>query len=169
ALQSRKCESQQAQLCSRMSEVNWPRAPRRIGPRKHQLPCQLEGVLIDAFEHESASICQNSGVEADRDRRRDLNSGLLCQLIDQFPGGNRLRLDPIHVREVLAAKVMIDVDQEAILEPFEPRALNAVAFEQDRGIVIAIHPFRMTCSFGKWKLLINPRNSTVQKYFGLLP
>jgi hypothetical protein len=77
-------------------------------------------------------------------------------------------IDPIYVREGATAYVVIDADEEAILQTFETRAMNAVAFQNDGGLVSTSDPVGLDNFVGEGKRTINARNAVVQNDIGLL-
>ena len=132
-----------------MTEINWTRAAHRIGTCQYQLSCQLKCVLVRAFEHECAGIGQDGGVKACGNLCRNLYSRLLRQLVHHLSGRHCFRVNPVHVRKRATASVMINVDEELVFKTFKPRALNAVAFEQYRRVIVAIHPLSVKDFFRK--------------------
>src|SRR5262249_48641450 len=84
-----------------------------------------------------------------------------------FRCGDRVRIDPVDVSERFSAHVMIDTDQEAILEAFQPRAMNAVAFEDNRSLIASYNTIRLHHLIGKRKRAVNARNAIVQHNIGV--
>jgi hypothetical protein len=75
-------------------------------------------------------------------------------------------VDPIDIREWPAAQVMIDTDQKSGLQTLESGALNAVAFEDDRSLVIAIYPIGLHHAIGKRQPLVDARNRIIEHDIG---
>ncbi len=63
---------------------------------------------------------------------------------------------------------MIDADEKAILETFEARAMDAVALENNRGLVIAVHAIGLQDLIGEGQGAVDSGNAVVQHDVGLL-
>src|SRR5580765_2257205 len=78
-------------------------------------------------------------------------------------------IDPVHVGEGTSADMVVDADEESIFEAFKSRAMDAVAFENDGGFVVACHSTGLNHLIGKWKGLVDARYAVMQNYISLLP
>ena len=79
-----------------------------------------------------------------------------------------MRINPIHVCEGPAAYMMINADQEAIFQTFQPGAVDAIAFQNNRRLIITVDPIGLQHLIGEREGAINPRHSVVQHHIGLL-
>src|ERR1700730_640897 len=118
-----------------MSEINMPRAERGISPGEHEFARDGGGVLVGSFEPEEAGVVNKRGVEAGGNAAIDRNAGEAGKPVNQFGGGHHGGIDPVDVREIAPACVMVDVDEKTFFETIEKRAPDAVAFEQDDSAV----------------------------------
>ena len=56
-----------------------------------------------------------------------------------FSRGHSVGIDPVHVGKGTAADVMVDADQDTIFQSLEPRAMDAVALENNGRLIAAGH------------------------------
>ena len=65
--------------------------------------------------------------------------------------------------------MMIDADQKAVFQAFQPRAVNAVTLQNDRRFIIAGNAIGLQHLIGERQRAIDPRHAIVQHHVGLLP
>jgi hypothetical protein len=70
--------------------------------------------------------------------------------------------------ERAATDVMIDADEKPILEAFEAGALDAVALENDCGVVVAVDPIGLHYAVSEWQSLVDARNDIMEHHVGVL-
>ena len=140
----------------------------RIGARQHQFARQRESVLVRSLKHKRSRIGHQRRVKARRDFRRERRTRFARQAKHHLCRGYRMRIDPVHVREGPSADVMIDADQKAVLQALQPRAVDAVTFQNDRGFVIPAHAIGLQHLIRKGQGTINSRDAIMQHHIGLL-
>src|SRR5579862_5186811 len=64
--------------------------------------------------------------------------------------------------------MMIDADQESVFQALQAGAMDAVAFENNRGLIVARHMVSLQNLIGKGQSAINSRDSIVQHHIGTL-
>src|SRR5579864_8465339 len=161
-LQRRKRGAKQPQFRRGVSEINVPGAERRISSRQHQLPRQLKSVLVSSFEHEGACIGEYGGIKAGRNLGRKFHPSRARKAINQFPRGNGFRIDPVQISKIASAFVMVNIDQEILFQTLQARALHVIAFEQNGGVVTAVHTLGLNHSLSERQLLIYARNAVAK-------
>src|SRR5208337_2070132 len=87
---------------------------------------------------------------------------------DHFRGGHGVRINPVHVGKRTSADMMVDADQKPVLQPLEPRAVNAVALQNNRRIVTAHNLARLHHLVGERQRTVNARDAVVQYNVGVL-
>ena len=97
----------------------------------------------------------------------DGNASQARQSIYEFRRRHDARIDPVDVRKIPAADMMVNVDQETLFEALEKRAPHAVAFEQDDSVVRR-YGIRPNGAIGKRQVLVNTRNAVVHDDFCIL-
>ena len=65
---------------------------------------------------------------------------LAGQAENHFRRGHGVRIDPVHVGEGPSADVVVDADEKAVFQSREAGAVNAVALQNDGGLVISRRP-----------------------------
>src|SRR5205807_10046281 len=84
-----------------------------------------------AGKHGRCRIRKYRSVRAGRELRRDGDPGLTSQAKNHFAGCTRCGINPVDMCERTTAYVMVDADQEALFETFEPGALDAVTLQNN--------------------------------------
>ena len=107
-------------------------------PACDQFPRQGEGGGAHRAVEETAGIGEQRGVEAGGHLRRDGAAGGLDKPVDQLADAGGLAIDPVEMTPRAAAGVVIDVDDRESFEAAQPRALQAVAFQQNGRVVGAV-------------------------------
>jgi hypothetical protein len=72
------------------------------------------------------------------------------------------------VGEIAPADVVINADQETILKSFETSALNAIALEQNRRVIISGDSIRVNHVRSEGQALVNARDRIAHYHFGVL-
>src|SRR6185437_3495040 len=110
------------------------RNANRIGAAAHQLQRQFESAIVGADKAECAGVGEHGCVKTGCHVGSAARAHGFAKLVDHFRDRTSLRINPVHMREAATAVVMVDVNEEPAVEPFEPRALHTVAFENDGSI-----------------------------------
>jgi len=64
--------------------------------------------------------------------------------------------------------MMVDIDQEAVFQPLQARALYAVTLQDDGGIAVAVDVRRMNNAFRLRQHLVDDRDTITHDYLGAL-
>src|SRR5205814_8250083 len=87
---------------------------------------------------------------------------------NQFSGCDGFGVNPIYVAELVAAFVVVDIDQKLTLKAVDTSSLNAVALKQNGCIVSAVNMPSLLDPVDKREMLIHARHAIVQNDIGLL-
>ncbi len=138
-LQVGQRSAEQEHLRGRVGKVNILRDQYRIGPAANQVARQFKGLGIGSFVAEGPGVGKHGGIEASGHLGCDVDAGRAGQLVDQLRNRAGAAVDPVHVGECTAAGVVVDIDQETVLQSFQPGARNPVTFQQNDCVVVALH------------------------------
>ncbi len=132
--------AEQEHLRRRVGEVNILRDKDRVGSVANQVAREFKGVGVGSLVAEGAGVGKHGGVEAGGHLRRNRDAGRAGELVDHLCDGAGAAVDPVHVGESTAAGVVVDIDQEPVLQPIKARCVDAIALQQDDGVVVAFDP-----------------------------
>src|SRR5207302_9514139 len=151
-----------------MRKINVSGAKCRIGSRQHQFTRQGKSVFVGAGKHERSRIGKYRSVKAGGDLRRDGDPGLTSQAKNHFAGCTRCGINPVDMCERTTAYVMVDADQEALFETFEPGALAAVTLPNNGCFILPVDVVCLNHGVSKRKWPVDPRHSVAERDLGLL-
>src|SRR5579864_6156258 len=132
-----------------MRKINSTSAMRRVRPGEDEFTRESKRVFVRALKHEGARVRHQGGVEAGRDFRRELHPGFTRQANHHLRGSDRMRINPVDVGKRTSTHVMVDADKETVFESFQASAVDAVAFENNCGLIAAYHSTRLDNLIGK--------------------
>src|SRR5438105_15146079 len=98
----------------------------------------------------------------------DGDPGLTSQAKNHFAGCTRCGINPVDMCERTTAYVMVDADQEALLETFEPGALDAVTLQNNGCFILPVDVVCLNHGVSKRKWPVDPRHSIAEHDLGLL-
>src|SRR5260370_15289618 len=98
-----------------------------------------------------------------------MRSRLASQAEDHLSSRHGMGINPVHVGERTPAHMMIEVDQEAVLQFLQTRAVSAVELQNNRCLIVAGHAIRLHHLIGERQRAIDAWDAVVQHHVGLLP
>jgi hypothetical protein len=101
------------------------------------------------LKHERSRVGHQRRIKASRNLGRKFHPSFPRQPKNHFRRRHGMRIDPVHVGERPPADMMINADQKPVFQAFEPRAVNAVAFQNNRRFVTARSRARLHHLIGK--------------------
>ena len=93
---------------------------------------KVRGEMLRVMER--AGVGKDGDVDVRRDIRRQRNAELGDQLEHHFAAGGRGPIEPVQRAVIRVAEMVIDVDDEAALEPVDARAREIAALHHDDGV-----------------------------------
>jgi hypothetical protein len=81
-------------------------------------------------------------VDALGDLARDAHADGLAEVVDHLADGRGRRVDPVDAAEGRGRRVVVDVDDEVLLDVQEAGTVNVRAFDDEDGVVRAVHARR---------------------------